>query len=123
MASAGSQQGGDRRVALIDAAVGKDQSAGSVADGGFCLVGDSRDGFAECGAGNDARVGFLNLEQCRNRGSSGAVCRELLDGLQRGVVDGDARELEQTSLASKFFEKVAASPDKAVERHDFALAQ
>ena len=39
--------GGDRRVAFVDAAVGKDQNAGSVADGDFCLVGDSRDRFVE----------------------------------------------------------------------------
>src|SRR4051812_22714117 len=112
MDGAGSKQGGDRGVAFVDTAVGKDQNAGSVTNGSFCLDTNSRDRFAECGARIGARVRFRNLEQCRDRGSSDAVCSELPDGQHRAVVNGDARELEQTSLVGRFFEKVAASPDK-----------
>ena len=61
--------------------------------------------------------------KCRDRGRRDTVGGEPLDGLHRGVVDGDARELEQPRLVGRFFEEVAASPDKAVERHDLALAQ
>src|SRR5215217_2048022 len=119
----GGKQGRDRRAALVNAPVRKDKDASSVADGGFCLGGDSLDRFGECRSGNGGRARSHNLEQGRDRNRNYTVGGELLDGLGRGVVDGNARKLEQTRLVGGFFKEVASAPDKAVERHDLALAQ
>ncbi len=67
MHGAGGEQHGDRRVALVDAAVGEDQDTGPVADGGFRLGGDALDRRGESRPRDGARVRVRNFEQRRDR--------------------------------------------------------
>jgi hypothetical protein len=122
MDGAGGEQRGNRRVALVDAAVGEDQDAGPGADGGFRLGDDALDCGCEGCPRDDAHVRIRDLEQRRDRGRRDAIGGEALDGVQRGVVDGDARDLEEPRLIGGLCEEIAAAADEGVERHDLALA-
>ena len=98
MDGAGGEQHRHRRVALVDAAVGEDQDAGPAADGGFRLGGDALDRGAERRPGTALASAseISNSVEIVVAATPSAV--SALDGVHRGVVDGDARELEQPRL-------------------------
>jgi hypothetical protein len=123
MHGAGGEQRGDRRAALVNAAVGEDENAGPISDGRFRVVGDSLDHRLESFPDDGVRVCFRYLKQGGDRGRRDTIGGEALDGVHRGIVDGDARDLEQSRLIGRLFEEIAAAADEAVKRHDLTLAQ